>query len=119
VDDSDQDSYMAGVVEELETMVIVVFGGRAAYDALGDEPLADVPVDWSTVPEALRQLTNETLVQLDGWATELFDAEMRTIARHVLAGVVVADPGVFKRSTRTDPPAGSRLPRGRSPATSR
>ncbi len=101
-DDSDDDSYMAGVVEDLETTVVDLVGGRAAYDALGDEPLDDVPVDWSTVPEALRQLTSETLVQLDGWAAELFDTEVRTIARHVLAGVVVADPGVFKRSTRTD-----------------
>lgn len=101
-EDSDQDGYMDGVVDGLEAMLIDLVGGRSAYEALDDEPLTDVPVDWSVVPEALRPLTNQTIDQLDAWAIDLFDAEVRTIARHVLVGVVVADPGVFNRSARTD-----------------
>lgn len=98
----DDDEFMAETVVLLEAEMIAMVGGRAAYEALSDTPLGDVAFDWSRVPGALEPQTAETLAILDRWAGELFDAEVRTIARAVLAGVVVADPGVFKRSPRTD-----------------
>lgn len=93
---------MQRMLDLVEADVIELVGGQAAYGTLDDEPLGDVPFDWSAVPERMRELTGETLARLDEWALALFDAEVRTIARSVLAGVVVADPRVFDRSPRTD-----------------
>jgi len=39
---------------------------------------------------------------LDQWSMEHFDAEVRSIARVTLAGIVTNDPSVFRRSARTD-----------------
>jgi hypothetical protein len=101
-DGVDDETFMARTTAELEATVIELVGGRAAYDALDDVPLGDRPFDWTVVPAELHSPTAETLEHLDRWAGELFDDEVRTIARCVLAGVVAADRGVFKRSARTD-----------------
>lgn len=93
---------MRRMLDVVEADVIELVGGQAAYGTLDDEPLGDVPFDWSAVPDRLREPTDEALARLDEWAVELFDAEVRTIARSVLAGVVAADPRVFDRSPRTD-----------------
>ena len=77
-------------------------GDTEALAALDEQPLPDRDFDWSVVAATLREPTARTLEQLDAWAVTLFDAEVRTIARAVLAAVVSADPGVFKRSARTD-----------------
>jgi hypothetical protein len=98
----DDATFYNGKVDELEARVIDLVGGRAAYDSLDDAPLGDVAFDWSRVPQGLTAAVGETLTHVDRWAVDLFDPEVRTIARSVLAGVVAADPGVFKRSPRTD-----------------
>jgi hypothetical protein len=91
---------MAGMVEDLEAVVIELAGGRDAYEAVTDDPLDNVPFNWSAVPPELHDHTAAALAHLDRWSEELFDTEVRTIARAVLAGVVAADPAVFKRSPR-------------------
>ena len=98
----DHAAYMQRTVIELEAAVTDLVGGPAAYEALTDVPLDDVPFDWARVPVELRAPTAETLEQLDRWASALFDDEVRTIARAVLVGIVDADRAVFKRSDRTD-----------------
>ena len=98
----DDEAYMARTVVELQSMVTDLVGGPTAYEALDDEPLGEVPFDWSGVPDEMRGLTGETLDHLDRWAVELFDVEVRSIARCVLAAVLAADHGVFKRSPRPD-----------------
>ncbi len=101
-EDEDDEAFMERALAEVEAAVVQLVGGRENYEALDDEPLGDVPFDWSRVPPEIREPTAETLEHLDRWSGELFDAEVRTIARVLLAGVVAADPSVFKRSDRTD-----------------
>lgn len=102
-DDLDlDDEFTARTVALLETEMTELVGGRAAYEALTDAPLGEVAFDWTRVPDALAPQTAETLACLDRWAGDLFDEEVTTIARAVLAGVVASDPGVFKRSPRTE-----------------
>jgi len=93
---------LASVADELEETLVDLVGGRRAYDTLHAEPLGDIAFDWTGVPAAARDLTEDTLALLDQWTTELYDTEVRTIARRVLHVVVVTDPSVFKRSARTD-----------------
>jgi len=96
------EDFLAEVVEEVEADLVELVGGPDAYDAVTDAPLGDVAFDWSAIPDALEEPVDETLTQLDGWASALFDDEVRTIARAVLAGVVTTDQAVFNRSARTD-----------------
>jgi hypothetical protein len=99
LDDAD---FMTRAVDDLEASAVERAGGQAAYESLNDEPLADVAFDWAGIDEGQRHLTGLALQHLDGWAAELFDAEVATIARSVLAAVVAGDPAVFKRSARAD-----------------
>lgn len=101
-DELDDEEFLAQTAAAIELDHIDLVGGRAAYESLTDTPLGDVAFDWSRIPDALLPLTQETLACLDRWAGELYDTEVRTIARGVLAEVIEADPGVFKRSPRTD-----------------
>lgn len=100
--DLDDDEFLALTAAMVEAELVRLVGGREVLETLTDAPLDDVAFDWSRVPDALRPLTSETLDHLDRWAVELFDPEVRTIARAVLAAVVAADPAVFNRSARTD-----------------
>jgi len=90
------------VMKQAEEQMIELVGGRSAYDNVNDEPLGNVPFDWSRIPAEMRDLTAGTLGLLDQWASELFDDEVRTIARAVLAGILAADHRMFRRSARTD-----------------
>jgi hypothetical protein len=105
----DDEAYMTQVVDNVESMMIELVGGRAAYDALDDAPLADVAFDSTRVPADVVDAVAETLVHLDRWALELFDPEVRTIARRVLGAVVETDPAMFKRSPRMDALAAATL----------
>jgi hypothetical protein len=93
---------MTAIVDDLEERLLELVGGADAYHSLDEEPLTDMPFDWSQIPSELHEPTSDTLGQLDQWASELFDDEVRTIGRAVLAAIIAADPSVFKRSARTD-----------------
>ena len=101
-DDFDDVEYTRETADQLELAMIDLVGGREAYDALDDTPLPDADFDWSRVPVKLHNAALETLTNVDRWAIEFFDAEVRTIARVVLAGVVATDPGMLTRSPRHD-----------------
>jgi hypothetical protein len=81
-------------LSERESDFIDLVGSEDAVAALTDEPLPDFPFDWSMVPEHRRPATAAVLARADGWAVELFDAEVRTIARAVLAAAVAAQPDI-------------------------
>ena len=100
--DEADDDYMQGVVSDLEQQVIEMVGGREEYERLDDEPLEDIAFDWSVVPADMSVLAGDTLGLIDEWSSRPLDAEVRSIARLVLAGVLVNDRSVFKRSARTD-----------------
>jgi hypothetical protein len=102
-DDEDfEDDLLSDGAELAEVLMIDLAGGWDAYDRLNDEPLPDVPFDWSRVPEGMRLPTVEALALLDQWTIDLFDEEVRAIARWLLAEVLARDPGVFKRSPRAE-----------------
>ncbi|CAN5607726.1 hypothetical protein BH24ACT5_BH24ACT5_13960 [soil metagenome] len=105
-DRDDEFDAVGSSVEEssdyLERMMVETVGGRERYDTLDDAPLRDIDFDWSLVPAEVHDATADTLQLIDSWAIEVFDPEVRAIARRVLAMVVTSDPGVFTRSSRTD-----------------
>lgn len=79
----------------IEAQSIALVGGLEAYEALTDEPLGDVPFDWSRVAPDLVGPTTLVLEHLDRLALERFDAEVRTIARVILATVVAEKPDLL------------------------
>ncbi|MGZ4791426.1 MAG: hypothetical protein ACXWBO_06155 [Ilumatobacteraceae bacterium] len=85
-------------IDAVRRMLVDLVGSEEALASLDDVPLGDVPFHWRSVPSDIRAPTEMTLAWLDRWAVELFDAEVRTIARAVLAACVDADPGLMKRS---------------------
>jgi hypothetical protein len=107
--EEEDDEVVERAIEEVEAVMAALVGGRAQLAAVTDEPLGDIAFDWSCVPDGLSDGVTATLQHLDGWASELFDDEVRTIARGVLAGVVAADPAVLRRSPRPDALAASIL----------
>lgn len=92
---------MEGITRQLEAALIELVGGADRLAALDDKPLDDEPFPSAAFPDQHRDLTTATLDHLDRWATDLFDAEVRTIARAVLAAVLVTDKATFKRTTDT------------------
>lgn len=101
LDDPRSDDDLDDLVIDLEQTLIDLVGGPEAYAHLDDQPLPDAPFDWSLVPTDLHESTAATLAELDPWAEELFDLEVRTMARAVLAQVVATDPATFTRSSDT------------------
>ena len=95
-------AYMAPMVDDLEAKLIELAGGPEAYATIDVAPLGDAEFNWSIVPPEIRDDTAESLAHLDRWAVELFDAEVRTIGRTVLAHINASDPRVYKRSPRPD-----------------
>ena len=82
-------------------------GGAQALASLDTAPLPDEPFDWQQVPDDVHERVAEVLALVDRCCTELFDTELRTAARRLLARVAAADPGIFGRRGRTDTAAAS------------
>lgn len=84
---------------QLESMRDAV-GGPEALERLDADPLPDEPFDWSQVPADVRAPVGEVLALVDRCCDELFDVELRTAARRLLARLAAADPRLF--AARTD-----------------
>lgn len=82
-------------------------GGEQALDTLDAVPLPDEPFDWRQVPDDVHGRVTEVLGLVDRCCAELFDVELRTAARRLLARVAAADPGTFRRNGRADTAAAS------------
>lgn len=72
-----------------------VVGGRAAYEAMTDEPLPDEPFDWTGIRDDVRPKIEEILALCDSSADELLDVEHRTANRRLLRKIALADPDYF------------------------
>ncbi|WP_147332036.1 DUF6398 domain-containing protein [Geodermatophilus marinus] len=72
-------------------------GGGAALDRLDGAPLPDEPFRWDGVPEQARARVGAVLELVDRCCDELFDVELRTAARRVLARVAATDPAPLRR----------------------
>ena len=92
--DSDWSDY---VLDHLAEMV----GGRDALLALDTQPLPEEELDWTAVPEDIREPVTEVLSLLDRFATEHGDVELRTVQRRFLSAVVAGDPDIFRRRGTT------------------
>lgn len=75
-------------------------GGPAELAMLDDEPLPDEPFDWDGIPEDIHPRVRTVLEFCDACADELFDAEVRTAFRRVLARTAAAEPAVFRRKSK-------------------
>ena len=77
-------------------------GGDQALAGLSADPLPEEPFDFDPVPGDVRARVGEVLGLLDRCADELFDVEFRTAVRRLLADLVAADAGIFRRRGRAD-----------------
>jgi hypothetical protein len=77
-------------------------GDQDALERLDADPLPDEPFDWQQVPDDVREPVTEVLALVDRCCDELFDVELRTAARRVLARLAAADPRLFAARPRAD-----------------
>lgn len=75
-------------------------GGEAALLVLDDAPLPDEGFRWNGIPDDVHERVAEVLRLCDGCAEEMFDVEMRTAFRRVLAQTAATDPAVFRRRSK-------------------
>jgi hypothetical protein len=71
-------------------------GGFDVLEQLDDVPLPDEPFDWARAGLAHRALITGALEIADAGCDALFDAEIRTVARRVLARAVAAQASPLK-----------------------
>ncbi len=79
----------------------VLVGGVAALEQLDTEPLPDEPFDRSAVVETDRTPVDEVLALAERCCDEMFDVELRTAVRRVLARVAAHDQRPLRRGTST------------------
>jgi len=82
--------------------LVEAVGSEEALQELTTDPLPEEPFDWDPVPADVHDRVGEVLALLDRCADELFDGEFRTAARRLLADIVTADAGIFRRRGRAD-----------------
>jgi hypothetical protein len=82
--------------------LITVVGRPDALWALDDEPLPDEPFDWSGVADRDREFVAEVLTTSDRVCELLFDLELRTVTRRILARVASLDPRPLRRHARPE-----------------
>jgi hypothetical protein len=75
-------------------------GGEDVLAALDDAPLPDEPFAWVRVPDDVRERVGEVLALVDRACDELFDVEVRTASRRLLAAVVAGDAEIFRGRTQ-------------------
>ncbi|MCX6432263.1 MAG: hypothetical protein NTX29_05570 [Actinobacteria bacterium] len=72
-------------------------GGRDQLMSLDATPLPDEPFKWAGIPDDIRPVVQVMLDECDRVATELLDAEYRTVMRRLLSRAAVGDSSVFRR----------------------
>lgn len=83
----------------LERLARVV-GGTEQLDTIDDAPLADDDFRWDGIPEDVAEQVGEILELADACCDEMFDTEMRTACRRVLARIASTSPDVFRRKAK-------------------
>ena len=82
--------------------LVVVVGSAGALWTLDDDPLPAEEFDWTAVAERDRGFVSGVLETSDRVCDTLFDVELRTITRRILARVAVHDPRPLRRSVRPE-----------------
>jgi hypothetical protein len=93
LDLDDDAGYEQHVLDALASMV----GGADALDRLNADPLPDEPFSWEGITDDIRDRVSEVSELADGCCAALFDVELRTAARRLLAKVAATDPQIFRR----------------------
>jgi hypothetical protein len=77
-------------------------GGPSELAQVNDHPLPDEPFCWEHIPDDVAPRVQEVLVLVDDSCDSLFDVEIRTACRRLLARVAAGDPEIFRRKGRAD-----------------
>lgn len=75
-------------------------GGPEELDTITDEPLPDETLDLSDVAEDIVPRVQEIAALIDDGTAAMFDTEIRTACRRLLADVARADPAIFRRAAK-------------------
>lgn len=97
VDFSEFDAHWAKYRREL---ALAAVGGAQSLAELDDTPLPDEPFSWDHIPKDIHPRVTTVLELLDRCAAEMFDVEMRTALRRVLARGAATEPAVFRRRSK-------------------
>lgn len=89
-------------LEGMLQQLVEAVGNEETLRELATDPLPEEPFDWDPVPADVHDHVGEVLALVDRCADELFDGEFRTAARRLLADIVAADAGIFRRRGRAD-----------------
>ncbi|MEO6826423.1 MAG: DUF6398 domain-containing protein [Microbacteriaceae bacterium] len=88
----------AGLNErELLDLLAAAVGGVDALRRLDARPLPDEPLCWDGIPTGIHPRVAEVVELADGCCARMFDTELRTAARRLLARIAVGDPTLFRR----------------------
>ncbi len=86
----------------MRATLVRAVGDEQTLETLDDVPLPDEPFDWSGIPDDVHDAVDAMRVGCDDCCNALFDVEIRTACRRVLARVAAGDPTVFRRKARAD-----------------
>jgi hypothetical protein len=75
-------------------------GGAQQLAELDAVPLPDEPFRWDGIPDDIVAGIDEVLTLVDGCCDAMFDAEIRTGCRRLLAHLAVTGPQVFRRAKK-------------------
>lgn len=96
----DLDELVAHYATHKRELAVRAVGSEQALADLDDTPLPDEDFRWAGIPEDIHPRVAEVLRLCDRCAEELFDVELRTAFRRVLARTAATDPAVFRRRSK-------------------
>ncbi|MEE6286909.1 DUF6398 domain-containing protein [Georgenia sp. MJ173] len=97
----DLDELFAHFATHKRELAVHAVGSEEALAALDDVPLPDEGFQWADIPRDVHDRVADVLRLCDSCAEELFDVEMRTAFRRVLARTAATDPVVFRRRSKS------------------
>ncbi|HLS50003.1 MAG TPA: DUF6398 domain-containing protein, partial [Actinomycetaceae bacterium] len=97
---SDLEELFAHFAVQKRELAIRAVGSEQSLAALDDAPLPDEDFQWAGIPDDVHDKVADVLRLCDACAEELFDVEMRTAFRRVLAHTAATDPAVFRRRSK-------------------
>lgn len=100
--DPDFEALMAEWAVRKRELAVRAVGSEQALAELDDAPLPDEEFRWAGIPDDVHERVAAILQLCDGCADALFDVELRTAFRRVLAGTARAEPAVFRRRSKNE-----------------
>jgi hypothetical protein len=96
------DAALGSLIEHQLDRLHRAVGGAQALADLDAEPLPDEAFDWASVPADVHEHVAAVLTVVDRCCAELFDVELRTAARRLLARAAAGRPELFRGRTRPE-----------------